>query len=351
MAVIDCHFIQPCLFVQYFVGRGMNVNSPKVVVLGTGGTIVGVGAGPHALSYQAAQLGVAQVVDFVKSVSPDLMLIPIETRQVAQVDSKDMDWPVWQALGRALQAELSRPEVGAIVITHGTDTLEEAAFLLHCLLNVNKPVVLTAAMRPATSHEADGPGNLRDALRVAHVAALRQHHGVVVVMAGQVWPARSVRKVQTQQIDAFDGGGCEALARVHASGEVIEFHAWPAGGGGGWDCLEQDLPARVEIVTSHAGSDGRVVDALLAFQTKPSQVDPVQGLVVAGTGHGTIHQGLTQALQRAEQSGIKVLRSTRVAQGGVEYRDGDLWPAAGMLTPAQARVALMLELMGVPSMG
>ncbi|MES2091471.1 MAG: asparaginase [Pseudomonadota bacterium] len=326
----------------------MNVNSPKVVVLGTGGTIVGVGAGPHALSYQAAQLGVAQVVDHVQSVAPDLAAMAIECRQVAQVDSKDMDWPIWQAIGRALQAELSRPDVGAIVITHGTDTLEETAFLLHCLLNADKPVVLTAAMRPATSHEADGPGNLRDALRVAHAAALHQQHGVVVVMAGQVWPARAVRKVQTLQIDAFDGGGCEALALVHASGEIEEFGAWPAGGHGGWACLEQDRPARVEIVTSHAGADGRLVDAMLAFQP---QTDPVKGLVVAGTGHGTIHQGLTQALQRAEQSGIKVLRSTRVARGGVERRDEDQWPTAGTLTPAQARVALMLELMGVPSAG
>jgi L-asparaginase len=101
----------------------------------------------------------------------------------------------------------------------------------------------------------------------------------------------------------------------------------------------------VEIVTSHAGADGHVVNALLAQ-------NDVKGLVVACTGHGTVHQGLAKALEKAEQQGVKIWRSTRVARGGVQPRDGDHWPAAGTLTVAQARVALILVLLGVaPSAG
>jgi len=105
----------------------------------------------------------------------------------------------------------------------------------------------------------------------------------------------------------------------------------------------------VEIVTSHAGADGRLVEALLTQSQQAGQA--LGGLVVACTGHGTIHHGLTQALEKAEQQGIKVWRSSRVARGGVQSRAGDHWPAAGSLTAAQARVALMLDLWGVPCGG
>jgi len=320
----------------------MDVKSPLVVVLGTGGTIAGTGAGPHDLSYQAAQLSVAHLVQAV----PGLLGVPLETQQVAQIDSKDMDWAVWRALARALESTLARDDVGAVVITHGTDTLEETAYLLHRLLNVDKPVVLTAAMRPATSAQADGPRNLRDAVWVAQSAARQGWAGVVAVMNGVIWPGHAVRKSHSWHIDAFDGGGWPPLGRVTDEGDVVDAMPWPAPGRGAWACLAQE-PPRVEIVSSHAGADGRVVQALLAL--RPNESDPVKGLVVAGTGHGTVHQGLAKALEQAESQGIKVWRSTRVARGGVLPREGDHWPAAGTLTAAQARVALMLDLLGIAS--
>lgn len=334
----------------FFEVRCMDVKSPKVVVLGTGGTIAGTGAGPQAVAYQAAQLSVAQLVQAV----PGLQGMPLETRQVAQVDSKDMDWPVWQALADALWRELAREDVGAVVITHGTDTLEETAYLLHRLLDVDKPVVLTAAMRAATAAQADGPRNLRDAVLVAQHAARRGQSGVVAVMAGAVWPGWAVRKAHSSHIDAFDGGGEPPLARITSEGVVEGDTPWPVPGKAGWSwVLGTQAPPRVEIVTSHAGADGRVVEALLAQSTLATNAsDRLQGLVVAGTGHGTIHQGLSGALEQAGQQGVRVWRSTRVARGGVQPREADEWPAAGALTAAQARVALVLELLGVaPSAG
>ena len=323
----------------------MDVKSPSVVVLGTGGTIAGTGAAPDDVSYRAAQLSVEQLLRAV----PGLAGVALETRQVAQIDSKDMDWSVWQALAQQVQLALARSDIGAVVITHGTDTLEETAYLLHRLLDAHKPVVLTAAMRAATSAQADGPRNLRDAVRVAEHAAAQGWVGVVAVMAGVIWPGHAVRKSHTWHIDdAFDGGGDEPLGRVTDSGTILDAVPWPSPGGAGWSCLDvmAGPPPRVEIVTSHAGADGRLVEALLAQSQQAGHA--LGGLVVAGTGHGTIHQGLTRALEKAEQQGVKVWRSSRVARGGVQPREGDHWPAAGTLTAAQARVALMLDLLGVP---
>ena len=325
----------------------MDVKSPLVVVLGTGGTIAGTGIGPDAVSYQAAQLSVEQLLRAV----PELAGVALEARQVAQIDSKDMDWSVWQALAQQIRAALARDDVAAVVITHGTDTLEETAYLLHRLLDVHKPVVLTAAMRAATSAQADGPRNLRDAVRVAEHAASQGWAGVVAVMAGVIWPGHAVRKSHTWHIDdAFDAGGDEPVGRITDRGAIVGAVSWPLPGGAGWSCLEAaGPPPRVEIVTSHAGADGRLVEALLTQSQQAGQA--LGGLVVACTGHGTIHHGLTQALEKVEQQGIKVWRSSRVARGGVQSRAGDHWPAAGSLTAAQARVALMLDLWGVPCGG
>jgi L-asparaginase len=320
----------------------MDVKSPRVVVLGTGGTIAGTGDGPNAVAYRAAQLS----VDALLRAVPGLSGVSLETQQVAQIDSKDMDWAVWQNLARHIRSALAREEVGAVVITHGTDTLEETSYLLHRLIDVHKPVVLTSAMRAATSAESDGPRNLRHAVRVAAHAAQQGQWGVVAVMAGKVWAGHAVRKAHSWHIDAFDGGGDEPLGRIAENGAILDDAPWPPPGGAGWSCLEHAQAPRVEIVTSHAGADGRLVDALLA--QGGGATDAVKGLIVACTGHGTVHQGLTRALEKAEASGVKVWRSSRVARGGVQSREGDRWPAAGSLTAAQARVALMLDLLGVP---
>lgn len=316
----------------------------RVVILGTGGTIAGTAQDPsREWAYQAAQLSVSQLVDAV----PALRGESLEALQVAQVDSKDMSWSVWRALGRALSAHLARDDVAGVVITHGTDTLEETAYLLHALHDGVKPVVLTAAMFPATSPHADGPSNLRDAVGVVQEAARRGLGGVVVVMNGRVWAARDVRKSHSRALDAFDGGGASPLVllRRQESAPVEEVWpaAWPSCGRSGWGCLEAD-PPRVEIVCSHADADGWVVQAMLAH-AQASGI-PLDGIVVAGTGHGTMHEGLAEALREAAGRGVTVWRSSRVARGGVLPREGDEWPAVPQLTAAQARVALTLSLLG-----
>ncbi len=224
-----------------------------------------------------------------------------------------------------------------IVITHGTDTLEETAYFLSRVVDASKPVVLTAAMRPASSREADGPGNLADAIAVA---ARAPGHGVVVVVAGQVHSARAVRKVHPTRLDAFSSGDAGPIAGLE-EGQLRQWRAWPQGVGFGVDRLPADTSAwpRVEIVTSYAGASGAVVRALCA--------SGVQGLVVAATGNGTLHHELEAALLEAQAQGVHVLRSSRCLNGRVLAQADDRLPSADDLTPVKARVELMLGMLCV----
>lgn len=310
----------------------MQRNASTIVVLGTGGTIAGTSAqAADNIGYTAAQIGVAQLVAAV----PALAAVPLECEQVAQLDSKDMSFAVWRALALRVAHHLARSEVAGIVVTHGTDTLEETAYFLQRVLAPNKPVVLTAAMRPATALQADGPQNLLDAVRVAqHTGA----QGVLAVLAGAVHSAHDVRKAHTYRLDAFSSGDAGPLAVVE-EGRLRIFRPWPQAQAADLQALPSpgaDWPW-VEIVSSHAGATGAAVRALCAAG--------VRGVVVAATGNGTVHHELEAALLEAQAQGVKVLRSTRCGSGRVMAKPADVLPSADELTPAKARVELMLQLL------
>ncbi|MEO7151748.1 MAG: asparaginase [Burkholderiaceae bacterium] len=303
-----------------------------MIVLGTGGTIAGLAtdAGDN-VGYSAAQVGVDELLRGVASASGCL-----ESEQVAQIDSKDMSGAIWRRLAERVAHHLARAEVAGIVVTHGTDTLEETAFFLHRLLAPTKPVVLTGAMRPASSLQADGPQNLSDAIAVAADPRAR---GVVVVFAGSVHGSEDVRKVHPYRLDAFSSGDSGPVARIE-EGSLRCLRPWPQGSALGLDALARSgwaWPA-VEILTSCAGAGGGVVRALLAAG--------VRGIVAAGTGNGSLHHDLEVALREAEAAGVAVLRSSRCLDGRiVGGRSADPLPSAGGMTPVQARIELMLRLM------
>ena len=255
-------------------------NTPEtVVVLGTGGTIAGTaGSSRDHLGYRAGQIPAARLVADL----PAGEGLAVEAHQVAQLDSKDMSHAVWLSLAQAVQQHLQRPEVRGVVITHGTDTLEETAYFLQRVLAPTRPVVLVGAMRPATALQADGPQNLSDALLVARCP---QACGVVAVMGGSVFSAWDVRKVHPYRLDAFGAGDAGPLARVEA-GRLRQLREWPVGTGLGLSTLPAqpaDWPW-VEIVTSHAGARAAAVDAWVGAG--------VRGIVVAGTGTGSVHCAL-----------------------------------------------------------
>jgi len=243
-----------------------------------------------------------------------------------------MSFEVWQTLAQRVAHHLARSDVAGIVIVHGTDTLEETAFFLQRLLAPAKPVVMCGAMRPATATQPDGPQNLLDAMAVvSHAGAT----GVVGVMAGEIHSALDIRKTHTTRVDAFSSGDPGPLGWVE-EGRVRMVRPWPQGHALGIERLgAASRWPRVEIVVSHAGADGRIVGALLA--------QGVDGIVVAATGNGTLHGALEAELVRARAAGVAVLRSTRVGAGAVQPRSDDVFPSAGALTPAQARIELLLQ--------
>ena len=301
-----------------------------IVILGTGGTIAGTAAlAADNIGYTAAQRSVA---DLLASV-PGLAATSIEAEQLAQIDSKDMDAATWQRLAARVAAHLDRPTVQGIVITHGTDTLEETAWLLQRVMAPVKPVVLVAAMRPATALLADGPQNLLDAVAVARSPGAS---GVVAVLAGRVHAAGAVRKQHTYRLDAFDSGDGGPLGLVE-EGRLRRFRPWPDSGPAlGLATLGADGAAWpwVEIVHSHGAAGPRAVAALLAAG--------VQGLVVAATGNGTVHQALQPALDQALAAGVPVWRCSRCAAGVLVGADSE--PGAA-LSPWQARLELTLRLL------
>jgi L-asparaginase len=310
----------------------------RVVVLGTGGTIAGRAASSgDNIGYTAGQVGVADLLGAIEAPEG----VSLEAEQVAQVDSKDMSFDIWQQLARRCAHWLAQADVAGVVITHGTDTLEETAFFLHSVLAPSKPVVLTCAMRPATALAPDGPQNVRDAISVAATEGAR---GVTMVCAGAIHSGIDIQKVHTYRLDAFASGDAGPVGYVE-EGEVRRVREWPEGSAPQASKLFEATFVqwpRVEIVMSHAGASGAVIEALL----QSGGADPVRGLVLAATGNGTLHHALESAALKAQDAGIAVVRATRCANGRILPKAGDQLRDAGALTPVKARIALMLELLG-----
>ncbi|HEY2024256.1 asparaginase [Paraburkholderia sp.] len=318
-------------------GPSATLALPRIAVLATGGTIAGAAADvTNTSGYQAGVVGVDQLLSAVPALSTVARIAP---EQIASIDSKDMALPLWTTVAQRVNTLLAADDVDGVVITHGTDTLEETAYLLHLTVKSDKPVVLTAAMRPASALSADGPLNLLNAVTVAAHAAARGQ-GVLVAFNNRIHSARDVVKTSTYAVDAFQSPEIGALGwvqdgRVDIQRAVVRAHtltsefsigtAWPA----------------VEIVASYAGVSRVAVDALVAAG--------VRGIVVAGTGNGSIHQALQQALAEAASRGVAVVRSSRVGSGhvmrnGAAADDALGFVSAGALNPYKTRVLLMLAL-------
>jgi L-asparaginase len=331
----------------------------KMVILGTGGTIAGTAASSaDHTGYTAAQIGVAQLVAGIAGLPEALQGCALEHEQVAQIDSKDMDFATMARLAQRCGYFLAQAEVSAVVITHGTDTLEETAWFLQCTvpaqLLATKPIVLTCAMRPATSSESDGPRNVCDAVRVALDS---QASGVLCVCAGDVHAALQVQKVHSHALNAFSSGDAGPLAQV--KGDQVHWQAdklpflvenrppaqWNIAGAAinniVSDLLKVSHWPRVELLQNHAQASGHIVHALLASSGDPHS--PLKGIVVAGTGNGTLSADLQTALFAAQSQGVRVLRASRCTWGGVSATAHDVLPCTA-LSAVKARVQMVLQL-------
>ena len=340
------------------------MTAKKIIVLGTGGTIAGTAAssGDHT-GYTAAQLSVADLLRNVDGMSDALRGDELHSEQVAQLDSKDMDFATMTRLAQRCAHHLAQSDVRGIVITHGTDTLEETAYFLHLVLGAacadliaQKPVVLTCAMRPATSSEADGPRNLRDAVTVARdpLHSGGQARGVLAVCAGDVYHAAHVQKIHSYALNAFSSGDVAlgeagVLARVVQgavqwgtdSEQIFKQNEHVAGieyAQNAHYLIAHTAPEtiqwpRIEIVMNHVHQSGSIVRALLAVSTPD---DLLRGIVVSGTGNATISKKLEVELQAAFGQGIAIERCSRCVW--------DQMPNVPRQSAVKARIALVLQL-------
>ncbi|WP_250513001.1 asparaginase [Caballeronia sp. INDeC2] len=316
----------------------MNTSSlPRIAVLATGGTIAGsAGDASKTAGYKAGVVGVDKLLDAVPALGS---VARIHAEQIASIDSKDMSVALWTALASRINELLAQDDIDGVVVTHGTDTLEETAYLLHLTVKHAKPVVLTAAMRPSTALSADGPLNLLNAVTVA-ASKDAAGKGVLVAFNNQIHSARDVTKTSTYAVDAFRSPEIGVLGfvqdgRVEFQRTVVRPHTVSS------EFSVTDEWPMVEIVASYAGVSRVTVDALVAAG--------VRGIVVAGTGNGSMHAAFTQALVDAVKQGVAMVRASRVGSGhvmrnGAANDDALGSVSAGTLNPYKARVLLMLAL-------
>lgn len=335
----------------------------KIVVLATGGTIAGTaGNVADGVGYRAGELPVAGLLGQVAGLRELLGEHTLVTEQLAQINSKDLEPALWQTLALRCAGWMAQPDVRGLILTHGTDTLEETAWFLQRMLDVatgagvlsaaqaRKAVVLVSAMRPATARLADGPQNLADA--VAVVQDVRAS-GVLAVAAGKVQSAREVQKVHPYRLDAFDGGDAGALGYVEEGRPRWIRQRAPVQA---LDILADAIPARnlwrrmqdagtpwpwVEVLSSHAGASARAFAAC--------REAGVHGIVLAGTGNASLHAELEKAAQVALDDGLPVWRTTRCHAGSAVAGGDSCVPLAmcrgEVLRPMQARTEMLLRLL------
>jgi len=312
---------------------------PTVVVLATGGTIAGAAGSDVQAAYKSGQVGVEQLLAAVPQAKK---LANMRGEQIANIGSQDMNDEVWLKLGRRVNELVAMPDVDGVVITHGTDTIEETAYFLNLVVKSKKPVVMTASMRPSTALSADGPLNFYNAVAVAanKDAAGR---GVLVVINDWIHGASSLTKTSTTAVQTFLSP-LRGLVGVVAYGDA-EFYRGPVGRNTVDSEFSLDgvtaLP-RVDIVMAHENMDGAIIDGAAAAGAK--------GIVIAGVGNGNMTEAGLKALAAQAKKGIVCVRSTRVATGrvgrNVEVDDDKLGLiASDDLNPQKARVLLRLALL------
>jgi L-asparaginase len=312
---------------------------PRVVVLATGGTIAGAAASDVQAGYASGQVGVDQLLAAVPQAKK---LATLRGEQISNIGSQDMNDEVWLKLATRINQLVAASDVDGVVITHGTDTIEETAFFLNLVVKSSKPVVMTASMRPSTALSADGPLNFFNAVAVAanKDAAGR---GVLVVVNDWIHGASSLTKTSTTAVQTFLSPVTGLIGTV-AYGE-IDWNRGPIGKNTTTSEFSLDgvtaLP-RVDIIMAYENMDGALIDAAVAAGAK--------GIVIAGVGNGNMTAPALAALAKQATKGIVCVRSTRVTTGrvgrNVEVDDDKAGYVASLdLNPQKARVLLRLALL------
>lgn len=319
----------------------MTGHLPKVRVIGTGGTISGLGKDRLDLVAYFETGRRAGVADLLTRIPEASGIARVEAEQLFELPSPAMGPKEWIQLSRHIERLYSEdPELAGVIVTHGTATMEETAFFLHLTVRSDRPVALTGAMRPPSGLSTDSDINLLSAIRVAACPEARGK-GVLHVFNEQVHSAREVTKTNTSKVETFKPGDLGFLGYADPDGRVVFYRAPTRRHtvASEFDLSGlQDLP-RVDIVSAYSGGDGLLIEALMERGVK--------GIVVASTGDGGLPPALEKAAAEAVKRGAAVVISSRVGSGRVMQRPKFL--KAGLivaddLLPQKARVLLMLGL-------
>ena len=305
----------------------------KIVIIGTGGTIAGKGQGASALTeYTAGSIGVDELIQAVPGLED---YGPFESVQFSNIDSSEMSPYRWVRLAVLINEVASREDVGGIVITHGTDTMEETAYFLQLTVGTDIPVVMTGSMRPATALSADGPVNLLQAVQVARsTSAIGQ--GVLVVMNGYIDSARDVAKLHTTDVATFGNAqwghmGCVQDGKAYFYYSPCRRHSKYSE----FVLREEVKLTSVGIVNLYGGMDTEIIKMVASCS---------QGLVIGGFGNGTLPQGVLDVLHTIE---VPKVRASRIGNGIVSSQSSDVKEGlivSDSLSPVKARILLMLAL-------
>ena len=319
--------------------------SPHILVLGMGGTIAGLAPSPaeNPLQYEAGQVEVASLLTHIQSAIPEG--INLVSRQIANINSRNLTEPLLTLLGEAVREALDSTLVKGIVVTHGTDTIEETGIFLQLTCgkyaqNLGKRVILTGAMLPANAPKADGPSNLLDAIRWASTPIDNCPGGIYAVMDGRGCLAMDLAKRHGSTLNApIQASPSSSVGLINPS--------WLSGVKAVQALWAEDLPIPkenewpwVEILTSHAGARSETITHWLNSKVK--------GLVLAGSGMGGFHDAWKESLVAAVKHGIALVRTTRTGAGvtllDLPEKDISGCLASGSLTAPRARIALQLSL-------
>ena len=309
---------------------------PVVVFIATGGTIA-----MKIDPVKHAPVPAISGEDLLATVPEVSKYATVEVKNVSNVPSDYMDPVRWTALTREVNTALARPEVAGVIISHGTDTLEETAYWLDLTVDSDKSVVLIGAQRNASESDFDGPRNLLNAVRIA-VDPQSKGKGAMLAMNSQINSARDVTKTHTSSVETFKSGDFGFLGEVDFDRIVY----WRA------PLRRQHLPIKtdsmpyIEIVPMYGGADGYLIKAALEHGDK--------GLVVEGLGWGNVNKPMYAAIKDAIAKGVPVMITSRVPNGRVLPNYG--WEGGGKtlvdagavmgddLSPQKARILLMLLL-------
>jgi L-asparaginase len=311
---------------------------PKVRVLATGGTIAGAQASATDYGYKSG----AYDVNSLLSAVPNLDKLAVITgEQVASIGSQDMNDEIWLKLARRVNAVLAEPGTDGVLITHGTDTLEETGYFLTLVTDSTKPVVMVGSMRPATAISADGPGNIYNGVAVVTSPGAKGK-GTLIVLNDEIHYARNVVKTNTTSVQTFVSVN-RGPAGVVNTGKVQWFEPMDrkVGPATGFSVGALDKLPRVDVIYAHANMSADLIEAAIKNGAK--------GLVIAGVGDGNMTTPALDVLTRAAKSGVVVVRSTRLPSG-ITLRNNEVnddekgFVASGELNPAKSRVLLQLAL-------